>query len=216
MNRRTVMAAVFAVVLAAPAGAQAANACRAHADHAKVIAESNTALVYAKGKRFHRYVRACLFSAPRKSYRLPGQDGGDTHKLYGFHLNGRYLGYAMIDQIEAAMAWSSTVYSVDLRKRHKLVESLAGDAAEADNTTSEVVALVVGARGAVAWINDNVNLDERLSVRAAAGNGTSVLDHGNDIRRRSLAITRDGRTVYWQRGTKTKAAALAASTLARR
>jgi hypothetical protein len=209
------MAAVFAVALAAPAGAQAANACRSHADHAKVIAESDTALVYAKGERFHRYVRACLFSAPGKSYRLPGQDGGDTHKLYSFHLNGRYLGYAMIDQIEAAATWSSTVYSVDLRKRRKLVETLSGDAAEADNTTSDVVALVVGANGAVVWINDNINLDERLSVRLARGKRASVLDRGNDIRRRSLAVTRDGRTVYWQRGAATKAVALVASQLAR-
>jgi len=210
MPRRTLLlTAVTTAALAAPSGAQAANACRAHAEHGRVVAQSSSALVWVQGKQFKRYVRACRFSAPRKTYRLPGQDGGDTHKLYAFRLNGRYLAYAMIDQIEGASDWTSTVYSVDLRKRRKLVQRLAGGTAAAGKTTMDVMSIVVGAKGAIAWINDNVNLEERLSVRTAARRKpTKVLDHGNDIRRRSLALADDDRRVYWRRGATTKSALL--------
>ena len=209
-RRRTfLLSAILAAALAAPASAQAANACRAHAEHAKVLAQSNSALVYRTGPRFERYVRACRFAAPRRSYRLPGQDGGNANRLLNFRLNGRYLAYEMRNAEEASQVVVSFVYSVDLRKRRKLIQRQSGGRGSEQRTSTEVTGLVVGRNGAIAWIVDAINLGTRLSVRTAApGRPTAVLDRGNDIRRGSLALAGNGRTVYWTRGATAKSAGL--------
>jgi hypothetical protein len=208
LPRRPILLVALAA-LAVPSSAEAANACRARADHAKVVAQSSTALVYSTGKPFNRYVSACTFKSPRKTFRLPGQDGGDTNTPYSYRLNGRFLAYAVINQEEASPTAGSTVYSVDLTKRRRLIGVEAGDPAQADNTSTEVKALVVGAGGAVAWITDSINLDERLSLRKAAhGAAPTLLDHGNDLGRRSLALSADGKTIFWTRAGAAKMAAL--------
>jgi hypothetical protein len=214
MPRRTILLAALAgTALAAPSAAQAApNACRAHADHSRILAEWTSGLVYARrGGGFKpRGVRACLFRTPRRSYRLPGQDGGNANRLHSFRPNGRYLAYVMTNAEEASPTASSFVYSIDLRRRRKLLARPSGGGGTGDTTTTEVTGLVVGAKGAIAWINDSINLDQRLSVRAARSGvrGVRILDRGNTIRRRSLALGADNATVYWTRGDAARAAAL--------
>ena len=209
-TRRAVLSvAVLAAALAAPSTAEAANACRAHAEHSKVLAQSNTALVYAKGPRFKHYVSACTFKG-QKSYRLPGQDGGDTHKFLMPRLNGRYLAYSIFNQEEASPTATSTVYSVDLGTRRKLIEDFAGgSAAVSDESTTDVRALVVGKKGSVAWINESINLDVKFSVRAKApGKKQVLLDEGNDIGVRSLALADNNAAFYWTRAGQANASTL--------
>src|SRR3954452_8253243 len=150
MPRRTLLlAAAVGTALAAPSAAQAANACRTHADHAKVVAESNTALVWVNGPQFKRFVRACTFAHPHRVYRLPQQDGGNALHLESFRLSGRYLAYVVFDAEEASPTDSSYVHSVDLVKRRTIVSRFSG-VGNGDQTTNEVSSLVLGARGSVA------------------------------------------------------------------
>jgi hypothetical protein len=201
------LAAIGATV-AAPPAAEAANACRAHGKTGKIVAASSTALVREKGARFEHYVTACTFKG-QKPFRLPGQDGEDTHHLHSFHLNGRYLAYTVFIQEEASPIAYSYVYSIDLTKRRKLIEAYAGDDAKSDETTTDVMALVVGKRGAVAWINESINLDVKLSVYSQApGAKKALLDNGNDIGARSLALARNDSTFFWTRGGQPKSATL--------
>jgi hypothetical protein len=215
MPRRTVLLvpAALAVALTAPSAAVAApNACRAHADHSRVLAESNSGLVYARrGGGFKpRAVRACAFRTPRRVYRLPDQDGGNANRLHSFRFNGRYLGWVMTNAEEASPTATSFVYSADLRRRRKLLERASFAEGTGDDTTTEVTGLVIGAKGAIAWINDSINLSQKLSVRAVAPGArrVRVLDRGNAIRRRSLGIGADNATIYWMRGSAAKSAAL--------
>src|SRR3954468_9107391 len=204
-RRGVLSVAVLTAALTVPSSADAANACRAHAEHSKVLAQSSTALVYAKGPQFKHYVSACTFKG-QKSYRLPGQDGGDANHFGDPRLNGRYLAYSIFNQEEASPTATSTVYSVDLAKRRKLIEDFAGgSAAVSDESTTEVKSLVVGKKGAVAWINESINLDVKLSVRAKApGKKQVLLDEGNDIGVRSLALAANGATFFWTRAGQAK------------
>src|SRR3954454_6856045 len=102
-------AAAVGAALVLPSAAGAANSCRAHAARDTVVAQSSTAVVYSTGRPPNRYVSACTFKA-RKSFRLPGQDGGDTNSPYSFRLNGRFLAYAVINQEPASPIAVSSVY----------------------------------------------------------------------------------------------------------
>ncbi|MEA2444749.1 MAG: hypothetical protein QOJ12_2041 [Thermoleophilales bacterium] len=209
MPRRTVLlVAVFGTALAAPSSAEAAKkSCRAPAG-SKVVAQSPTALVYATGKQFNRYVTACTFKG-RKSFRLPGQDGENVIRLFNFRLNGRYLAYSQFTAEEASPIAYSYVFSIDLAKRRKVLEVYAGDDAKRDETTTDVKALVVGKKGAVAWITESINLDVKLSVYTMAPGGKQMLlDNANDIGSNSLALAGNNMTFYWTRAGQPKGSEL--------
>jgi hypothetical protein len=200
--------AVVVTTLAAPAAAEAANACRTHGKTGTIVAASSTALVRAKGPRFKHYVTACTFKG-QKPFRLPGQDGADTHRVHDIHLNGRYLAYSVFIAEEASPIAYSYVYSIDLNKRKKLIEAFAGDDAQPDESTTEVKGLVVGKKGALAWINESINFDVKLAVYSKAPAGDKrLLDQGNDIGAGSLALAGNDSTFYWTRNGQSKAATL--------
>jgi hypothetical protein len=207
-RRSVTLATVLGLALAAPSAADAANTCRAKADKGKVLVESGSAVVYATGKQFNHYVWSCAFKTG-KPYKLPGQDGGDVNRLFTPVLNGRSLAYFIFTQEEASPVAYSYVYSVDVVKRQKLIEAFSGDPKKADDSTTDVKALVVGSKGAIAWITESINLDVKLSVRSKApGAKATLLDNGNDVDAHSLALAGNNKTLYWTRGGIAKTSAL--------
>jgi hypothetical protein len=211
LQRRTALLtalAALATCLAGPATADAANKCRAQAERGKVLAQSTTALVYSRGSEsaLNRYVQACTFK-DQKTFRLPGQDGGDTEHFETVRLSGRYVAYVLVDSEPASNQDQSEVWVVDLKSRKKVTDEYAGLAPESDSSAS-VVALVLNSSGTAAWITQGTGEVEDVSVHAAARGGHAVvLDRGKDIARRSLALSADGSLVYWTRGAQVKSAA---------
>jgi hypothetical protein len=79
-----------------------------------------------------------------------------------------------------------------------------------DQATSTFASvLVLGSNGAVAWVNESRHLDQKLSVPMAVPRGAhTMLDIGNDIGSRSLALASDAKTIYWTRDGQVKTATL--------
>lgn len=70
----------------------------------------------------------------------------------------------------------------------------------------EVCAIVVKRNGAVAWINDTSQRENRFEVHALDANGERVLAVGSNVAPESLALA--GSTVYWVEGGKPMSATL--------
>lgn len=210
MNRRTLLlcAALCALLVVPPSAGAATNPCREHAKKKRVVAQSRSAVAYYTGsaQAGTLNINACSFKG-RKSMRLPGQDGRNTNYVSEVLLNGRYLAYSVYDTEEAGTLGFSYVYSIDLRTRKTLVEIDASSGHDDGGFGSKVSALVLGSKGAVAWINE-VSGPERWSVHVAAGENHSVLDTGGDIDAQSLALAANKKTIYWTRAGLAKTAAL--------
>lgn len=200
-----IAAAALGTSLAGPAAADAANRCATQAERGKVVAQSPTAVVWSTGSRsdLNLTVRACAFK-DQKVFRLPGQNGGSTESLETFRLSGRYLGWVGVNSEEASQHNQSAVFVLDLKTRKRVVSEYSGLDFESDSST-HVAALVLSARGAVAWTTRGTGEVNDYSVHAAApGSPATVLDHGKDIALRSLAMSADGRRLYWTRGDEVK------------
>jgi hypothetical protein len=198
-------AAALAASLAGPATADAANRCTTQAERGKVVAQSSSAVVWSTGSRddLNLYLHACRLKDQRV-FRLPGQNGGDTETLKTFRLSGRHLAWVTVNNEPAADQSQSSVSVLDLKTRKRVVNEYAGLDPESHSST-EVTALVLSARGAVAWITRGTGEVDDYSVHALApGSQATVLDRGKDIALRSLALSADGARLYWTRGDEVK------------
>ena len=207
---------VVCVVVVAPAGA-AKNKCQRFASKYRIMAQSPTSVVFQEAARDpardpgFSVAYGCRFSQGRLR-ELPASSEQDA---YGFQLAGRYVAYATNTAEEASPTTGATVYVVDLK---------TGKAAFAEGAyvvppsppdvefSDSVDSIVLRANGSVAWITDasgSNNPQETLVVRRH-GTSVTVLDRGFDVRLGSLALSRDGTTVFWMRGSTAKAAPMTA------
>lgn len=203
----------LAVVFAAPASAHR-RACPP--PHSRVLAANGRTRVFTVtrrnrfGDRF-RVAYACLRPHGRR-YPLEDPDprgGGPTHAR-GIQAGPAAVGWVSTYESAAGDFDFARAESLDLRtnrRRDCPPVSAARDAGGSEN----VLALRLGRADAVAWIGQSSGFGGSpgpLEVGESSGASTActVLDGGRDIDPSSLAVSANGRTVYWTRDGKPRAA----------
>jgi hypothetical protein len=209
-----VMVAISASALmaAAPAGASRAD-CAAAARGGRVIEEGHRGLVYVRGARAF----SCSYPGGRVN-RLPGQ-GRRTIRVNGHDVTGRWV----VDQKWVRMAARYVAYGLHFTETRRfgrpyqtarvVVFDVPFGTTHYSSGPSDAVdpfvdGLVVKPDGSVAWMYAAgrgaiepyhlvVKMD-RASGGAERGlDGDDAHVHGYRIHRGSLALSTDGRHVYW-------------------
>jgi hypothetical protein len=214
------------VVLLGAVGAGQAGAyrgpvsvCGSSAGHT-VIARDTEAEVYRLRERtFHAATyeyRGCVYGSKR-SFRLGleavscGPSGCFTVKHVT--LAGTTVAY---ETFVSSVAGNGEVFQsewyvfvLDLRSGRVLHKVPTGESRHPRPGAvgaGEATAIVVKNDGAVAWINDTVQNENRFEVHALDATGERVLAVGSNIAPNSLALA--GSTLYWTQGGKPASAVL--------
>jgi hypothetical protein len=159
-------------------------------------------------------------------YELPGRAGNDLF-VYGcagghrtllgrasgllrverFRLGGDYVGFARVAR--GVDVSSSTIEVVDLRSGRRVHQAPAATPIRRPESFTAVTALVVDARGAVAWIASQTAIGTAVSyeVHRIDRRGPALLDGSAAIDPGSLR--RNGRTVSWTDRGRRRTAVLA-------
>jgi hypothetical protein len=190
---------------AGPAGAATLNKCRASSTSggAKVLVRSSAAVVFAK--RGNTY--GCVYSgSPIRQLLDEGGGikngkGDDTVKPI---IAGRYVAYASYgsaigDEFDRVIVWDLKVGRLASR-----------------SSSNSVHSLVVKSNGSVAWTQNSVvepadqarTVFEVHALSVPDHTDDQLLDRGDDIDPRSLALSADRLFVTWTRGGAPKSAGL--------
>jgi hypothetical protein len=205
MRVRLAIVAILVLALAAPAAASAR--CRG-GKGAKVVAGSASAVVIERDDLLY----GCLRSRGRL-VRLPAQDplGPPETTAYRPRAAGKFVAYAS----DAEGISSVIVFNLRRRRVARRAPASTDDPADPISRPSRVTSLVLRRDGAVAWIgigNRKVGqtscgpdctrdlLTDHHEVHAwVPGRRNRVLAEADGINRHSLAMTVDGRWLYWIR-----------------
>jgi hypothetical protein len=210
---RAAALALTGTALAVPASARAVptdNACLVWGAKYTLVEQSKFALVFSKdnphvnsaGPSYY----ACVFSR-EKSYVLPRQGEGST--LGGFQLAGRYVGYSTVFHDEAVADHSGAFVVFDAKDGKTKVNEPAWPDPVTEVST-DVVDLALTGSGAVAWVGERFASPAPpiFAVQWTAAGGKHEVDRGLAIDPHSLAIARDGKTVFWLDGGAARSAPL--------
>jgi hypothetical protein len=197
-------------VAAWPSAAVAATTCQASAaPGAKVVIASRKAIVYKRresdplrGKQWIHY--GCLYSRDRE---WPLTQFVEFRQFLGpWALAGRYVAYAYDAEEAAGGEQNDEIHVVDLRTgkqkagaRQAAIGSTQGE--------SRVHAIVVKRNASVAWIASfhEEDFDNILfQVWAIEDGKRRKLDEGRTIKPHSLALSANGKTLYWHAGSETR------------
>jgi hypothetical protein len=221
-KRYAILAAVVALVVAAPAqalgsagvgsAASKSKRCRALAPKARVVVRGPDSLVFVRGKRdnFTQTFYACLYAKPRL-YKIPGQNGGDTERFARFTLSGRYVAYEHVNVEEASNFYPGYIELVDVRKRKRIFQHDAFPLTIDEENAGAVTGLtqiLLREDGAVAWIGREEN-SKRYSVQTAlrTQKNPAEVDRGRDVGPHSLRRGVDEAGGFsWTRGGERKTA----------
>jgi hypothetical protein len=215
--RRVALFGLAAAVLAAvlPSAAIAATTCRAStAKGAKLVVASRAAVVYRRvetgpgvvGDRPIYY--GCLYARDKPRQLNVFHDFNDYFGPWA--LAGRYVAFAY-DIEEAAGAEANDEIKVRDLKTGRWLPGSFGTEGSAVGEAS-VAALVLKPNGSVAWIasyyKDSVRRFQVWALEKASDGEKRKLDEGKAVRPRSLALSANGKTVYWRNGGETRSEAL--------
>ena len=209
------VAALTGIAAAWPSAAGAATTCTAStAKGAKLVVASRKAVVYRRveegpgviGERPIYY--GCLYSRDKP------RQLNVFHDFYDFFgpwaLAGRYVAFAY-DIEEAAGAEANDEIKVrDLKTGRWLPGSFGTEGSSLGDAS--VSALVLKPNGSVAWIafyyKDSGRRFQVWALEKGSAGEKRKLDEGNAIRSHSLALSGNGKTVYWRNGAETRSEAL--------
>jgi hypothetical protein len=196
---------VLSGLLAVPAAASAD--CRG-GKGSRVVAGSASAVVIERGDVLY----GCLRSRGRL-VRLPDQDllGPPETRAYRPRLAGRFVAYAS----ETESGSTVIVFNLRARRVARRAPAVTDDPADPIDRPSRVTSLVVRRDGSVAWIGigyrkvgenscgpdctRDVLMDHHEVHAYVVGGRDVVLAEADGIGRRTLAMSEDGRVLYWTR-----------------
>lgn len=208
MSIRTILALALLALLAILAVPAAASADCRGGRGAKVVARSAAAVVFVRDQVLYGCHRA-----RGKVRRLPAQDPlGPPETLAGSpRLAGRFVAYVS----EAEGQTEVIVYDLRSGRVARRAPAATDDPDDPIDRPGRVTSLVVRRDGSVAWIAITFRkvgetscgpdctrdlLDDRHELHAYVAGGRDVmLDEGDGINRRSLALSVDGTRLYWTR-----------------
>jgi hypothetical protein len=205
-----------AAALALPAAASAESRCAAsRAAGTKVVVASNKAVVYKRretkpgdGKQWLHY--GCLY-ARDKEWPLSNGFAEFAHHFGQWALAGRYVAFGYEYEEAAPDLSYDQIHVVDLRSGKDKYD--VGSPTDSPNGESYVRAIVLKRNGSIAWISsyhdDYPHVLLQVWKFEVGGDGKShKLDEGGSIRPHSLALSGNGKTVYWRNGAETRSAKL--------
>ena len=203
---RQLAAAALATVVAtgigvAPVPEAAVSAANRTCDvsGAVVLAASPQVRVYRLPKTKGRQVFACYVPRPWVFALDSPREGEDRSAVTAVAVSGSWICYAL--QVPTPNDDPVLVSGLNMKTRQGSSSyAIASNAPQEDSISG----LVINSRGNWAWIayaNFGSDMAERqvLSQRASSRRAT-LLDSGLDIAPRSLALSVDGRTIYWKHG----------------
>jgi hypothetical protein len=225
--RRIVGFAVLVLLLAASAsgaGARHKVAPKCLPAHAHVLFADSQAAIYSipatreEGLIGTVQTWGCAYGR-KSSYKIWEEDVQEsTESNGGIHdltLNGTMIGYEVsryegtryTEGEETVSEWHVIVRDLRTgRVLHKVPTGMPEPARPKLLGRGEAEGIVVKSDGAVAWINNTVQRENRYEIHALDKTGERVLAVGSDIDPHSLALA--GSTLYWTQGGKPMSATL--------
>jgi hypothetical protein len=210
-------ALVTAAALALPAVAPAESRCAAsRAAGTKVVFASNKAVVYKRretkpgdGKQWLHY--GCLYARDRE-WPLSGGFAEFSQDFGPWALAGRYVAFGYEYEEAAPDVAYEQIYVFDLRsgkQKYRVPTPTEGS----PRGESYVHAIVLKRNGSSAWIPSYHDeyphvLFQVWEVEMGRDGKRRKLDEGDSIRPHSLALSGNGKTVYWRKGSEARSAKL--------
>lgn len=209
---------VAGVVAALPSSAAAATTCRAStAPGAKIVIASRTAVVYkrreepAPGAEKQWIHYGCLYSRDR-AWQLT-RFVEFSQFLGPWALAGRYVAYGYDVEEAAGGEQNDEIHVVDLRTGKQ--KPGAREATEGSpQGESRAQSIVLKPNASVAWIASYHGesfedlVFQVFAIETGRGGKRRKLDEGGAIRPNSLALSANGKTLYWRAGSETRSATL--------
>jgi hypothetical protein len=194
-----------ALLLALPAAASAS--CRSKiGPSAHIVAQTKDAVVYRRhdDPKIDQTFYGCEFRTGklRRVNRFLEQRVGQ------WKLAGRYLGYTLSVEEGAESEFVENLHVLDLRTgkeriRHGAVDPPTGQG----DRLEDVRSYVLKPNASVAWIaefrpdpNDIATSFQVNKIETSQGDAFKTLDQGETIGPRSIALSDDGKRVYWRHG----------------
>jgi hypothetical protein len=212
------VAVIAGVVAAFPSAAGAATTCKAStAPGAKIVIASKKAVVYRRrqtdphhdGAQWIHY--GCLYSRDR-AWQLT-RFVEFSQFLGPWALAGRYVAYAYDVEEAAGGEQNDEIHVVDLRTGKQ--KPGAREATEGSpQGESRAQSIVLKPNASVAWIASYHGesfedvIFQVFAIETGRGGKKRKLDEGGAIRPNSLALSANGKTLYWRAGSETRSESL--------
>lgn len=198
--RTAFFTALAAAALLAVAGTgQARSASNCNPAHSKTIKRNSTARVFSLKGRYY----ACKFSR-NFAFHLADDNRPEDATYHHITLSRGFVAYAA-DVICDACNPQQIVFSHDLRTGRAVVENEAVAEHGTSDRESEVLSLVLGDRGSLAWVADTDG-PKREVLTPKNIDRPKQLDEGAGIAPASLRLS--GRKLSWANGGTPKSATL--------
>jgi hypothetical protein len=210
------------VGLALVAVPSAAASCRSEIGKgARVVEQSRKAVVYSRKETSpnpvfgtQRIYYGCEFRTARLVRLNKFTDFGSY--LSDWALAGRFVAFSFWAEEGASSESIQSIHVYNLRNgtQRRGMGSIAEETTAPGNS-ERVLSLVLKPNASIAWIASFVPEDDEAAthyqvnkVETERDDRLTTLDQGPTVRPRSLALSQDRKTVYWQNGATTRSARL--------
>ena len=201
------------VLLALPAAAPAS--CRSRiGDRGHVVTQTRSAVVYWRNDdpSIPRTYYGCEF----RTGKLRRINRFQEQRAAQFKLAGHYLGFVLWSEEGASHELVQRLEVYDLRAgRYRLSLGAVRPPTPPGDRLEEVRSYVLKPNASVAWIaeyrpdpNDTATSFQVDKVETTREDGFRMLDGGETIGPRSIALADDGRRVYWRHGRAARSSTL--------
>jgi hypothetical protein len=213
---------VFGLALLGAVPAVAGASCASKiGESARIVEQSRAAVVYRRvetvpGTVFKKPIfYGCEFRAG-KLRRLNDRKNALEHHSH-WALAGHFVAFAFSVEEGASSETLGSIKLFDLRTGER-VRWIAGDVlapgTDPVGPSQVIYSLVLKPNGSLAWIvsyeptADEGDDSYQVNKLEAGSDETIGLDDGRTIRKRSLALSQDRRTIYWTNAADTRSARL--------
>jgi hypothetical protein len=209
--RRLITAALALTVLVLPAAAPASCRSKIGKD-GHVVEQTKSAAVFRRhdDADIAQTFYGCEFRTGklRRINKFPEQRVGD------WKLAGRYLGYTLSVEEGASHELVQDIHVLDLRSgKQRLVHGAVDPPTGQGDRLEEIRSYVLKPNASVAWIaefrpdpNDTPTSFQVNKIETSRNDKFTTVDQDDAIGARSIALSDDGKHIYWRHGTEPRSA----------
>lgn len=213
-DRGRVAAALAALVLLIPASASAS--CRSKiGSGAHVVEQTKNAVVYRRHD--DPKISQTFYGCELRTGKLRRINKFMEQRVGDWKLAGRYLGYTLWVEEGASADFVQNLHVLDLRTgKERLVHGAVEPPTPAEGDRLEqITSYVLKPNASVAWIAEfrpdphEVAVSRQVNrIETSQSDDFTTLDQGDAIARRSIALSDDGKRVYWRNAGADRSARL--------
>ncbi|MFL5782549.1 MAG: hypothetical protein ACJ760_14630 [Thermoleophilaceae bacterium] len=206
--------AAAAALLLVPAAASASCRSKIGAG-AHVVERTKNAVVYRRHD--DPKINNTFYGCELRTGKLRRVNRFQEQRVGDFKLAGRYLGYTLWVEEGASSDVLQNLHVLDLRTgKERLVHGAVEPPTPSKGDQFEGIAsYVLKPNASVAWIaefrpdpNDVATSFQVNRIETSRDDAFTTLDSGDGIARRSMALSDDGKHVYWRHGKAARTARL--------